>query len=96
MGGRPHRKDREDSLLDHDGLDGDTDSGGGGGSGGGVTALGLVSVGFFWVSGGLYGNEPLIASAPPGILMLALLVMMAPVPFTMGCDIAHIADTLKS
>ena len=75
MGGRPHRKDREDSLLDHDGLDGDTDSGGGGGSGGGVTALGLVSVGFFWVSGGSYGNEALILSAPPGILLFGITVV---------------------
>jgi len=33
---------------------------------------GMVAVGFFWVSGGLYGNEGLIASAPPLILLLAI------------------------
>jgi amino acid transporter len=40
--------------------------------GGGVTAFGLVAVGFFWVSGGSYGNEALVLSAPPGVLLLGI------------------------
>ena len=47
----------------------------GGGGGGerapgekGISALGLVAVGFFWVSGGSYGNEALVLAAPPGTL----------------------------
>ena len=38
----------------------------------GISALGLVSVGFFWVAGGSYGNEALILAAPPGILLLGV------------------------
>ena len=30
-----------------------------------VGVLSLVVIGFFWVSGGIYGNETLVASAPP-------------------------------
>ena len=32
----------------------------------------LVSIGFFWVSGGIYGNEPIAATAPPAIVLIAM------------------------
>lgn len=44
-------------------------------SGGGITAFGLVAVGFFWVSGGSYGNEALVLSAPPGVLLFGVSVV---------------------
>lgn len=31
----------------------------------------LLVIGFFWVSGGCYGNEELFAAAPPGVVLLA-------------------------
>jgi amino acid transporter len=43
---------------------------------GNLGMMGMVGVGFFWVSGGLYGNEIMVASAPPGVLIL-LLVLVA-------------------
>ena len=30
--------------------------------------LGMVAIGFFWVSGGVYANEPLVNSCPPGFV----------------------------
>jgi len=42
---------------------------------GGVTTFGLVAVGFFWVSGGSYGNEALVLAAPPGELLFYLVVV---------------------
>jgi hypothetical protein len=41
----------------------------------GITAMGLVAVGFFWVSGGSYGNEALVLAAPPGELLAGLVVL---------------------
>ena len=37
----------------------------------------MVGVGFFWVSGGLYGNEALLAAAPPGVIITCLLAVSA-------------------
>ena len=34
--------------------------------------LGMVAIGFFWVSGGVYANEPLVNSCPPGFVFLGL------------------------
>ena len=34
-----------------------------------VSTLSLVVIGFFWVSGGIYGSEELISAAPPGIVL---------------------------
>jgi hypothetical protein len=48
---------------------------GAGAAAGGISALGLVSVGFFWVSGGSYGNEALVLSAPPGMLLFGITVI---------------------
>ena len=39
---------------------------------GGISGLGLAAIGFFWVSGGSYGNEALVLAAPPGILFLTI------------------------
>ena len=41
----------------------------------GVGVLSLVVIGFFWVSGGIYGNEELISAAPP-LMVIA---------WTLGC-----------
>lgn len=41
----------------------------------GVGVFGLVAVGFFWVSGGSYGNEALALSAPPGLLFFGITVV---------------------
>ena len=35
---------------------------------------GLVVIGFFWVSGGIYGNEALVCAAPPAYILLFALV----------------------
>jgi hypothetical protein len=53
-----------------------------GANSGGISAMGLVAVGFFWVSGGSYGNEGLVLSAPPepllfGKLLLSCLLRLA-------------------
>ena len=49
--------------------DGDGPGGGGGGGGGGghaktISVMHLAVLGFFWTSGGIYGNEELLAAAP--------------------------------
>ena len=31
--------------------------------------FGVVAVGFFWVAGGSYGNETLVAAGPPGFIL---------------------------
>ena len=41
----------------------------------GISAMGLVAVGFFWVSGGSYGNEALVLAAPPGDLFFGIVVI---------------------
>eukprot|EP00931_Biecheleriopsis_adriatica_P067563 TRINITY_DN41682_c0_g1_i1.p1 TRINITY_DN41682_c0_g1~~TRINITY_DN41682_c0_g1_i1.p1 ORF type:complete len:459 (+),score=56.04 TRINITY_DN41682_c0_g1_i1:102-1478(+) len=35
----------------------------------------LVAIGFFWVSGGIYGNETLIHAAPPAVVISVTLAM---------------------
>jgi amino acid transporter len=35
--------------------------------------LGMVTIGFFWVSGGVYANEPLVNSCPPGFVFIGLI-----------------------
>ena len=42
---------------------------------GGITGIGLAAIGFFWVSGGSYGNEALVLGGPPGTLFLAIIVL---------------------
>lgn len=42
---------------------------------GSLGTLGMIGVGFFWVSGGLFGNEILVASAPPGVIMVAVILV---------------------
>jgi amino acid transporter len=34
--------------------------------------VGMVAIGFFWVCGGVYANEPLVNSCPPGYVFLGL------------------------
>ena len=41
----------------------------------GVSGIGLAAIGFFWVSGGSYGNEALVLAAPPGLLFLAITLL---------------------
>eukprot|EP00040_Diaphanoeca_grandis_P021267 m.113253 g.113253 ORF g.113253 m.113253 type:complete len:524 (-) comp28258_c0_seq1:51-1622(-) len=36
--------------------------------------LGLLLIAFFWVSGGIYGNEALIGAGPPGYVFLLLIL----------------------
>jgi len=40
-----------------------------------VGLLSLIVIGFFWVSGGIFGNEELISAAPPSIVLLFTLVI---------------------
>jgi amino acid transporter len=41
----------------------------------GISGLGLAAIGFFWVSGGSYGNEALVLAAPPGMLFLSITLL---------------------
>ena len=38
-------------------------------------AVSLVVIGFFWVSGGVYGNESLLSAGPPLVVLVATLVL---------------------
>ena len=40
-----------------------------------VGLFGMVVMGFFWVCGGMYGNEELLGTAPPALVLLALIVV---------------------
>ena len=40
-----------------------------------VGLFGMVVMGFFWVCGGMYGNEELLGTAPPSLVLLALIVV---------------------
>ena len=40
-----------------------------------VGLSGMVVMGFFWVCGGMYGNEELLGTAPPALVLLALIVV---------------------
>ena len=46
-----------------------------------VGVCSLVVIGFFWVSGGIYGNEELVSAAPP-LIVCAFTVLM-PVAFSL-------------
>jgi amino acid transporter len=39
-----------------------------------VSTIGLLLIGFFWCSGGIYGNESLLEAAPTGFAFLALIL----------------------
>lgn len=57
-----------------------------------VGVMGMVFIAFFWVSGGIYGNEELIGSAP-GLYVLLLVVAM---PLVFSLPIALITAELAS
>ncbi|KAG8457234.1 hypothetical protein KFE25_009813 [Diacronema lutheri] len=57
-----------------------------------IGLLGFVTIGFFWVHGGIYGNESLLHAAPPLYLFLMLLI----VPFVYSLPIALIVAELAS
>lgn len=59
---------------------------------GNYSFFGLLVIGFFWVSGGCYGNEELFASAPPGIVLPCLLL----VPFFYSLPLAMITTELTA
>ena len=40
-----------------------------------VGLMGMIVMGFFWVCGGMYGNEELLGTAPPALVLLALIVV---------------------
>jgi len=56
-----------------------------------IGVRGLVVIGFFWVSGGVYGNEALVAAAPPLFVLLFLLLL----PFGFSLPIALITAELS-
>lgn len=39
-----------------------------------ISTIGLLLISFFWVSGGIYGNESLLEAAPTGYAFLSLLL----------------------
>ena len=43
--------------------------------GGRIGLFGMVVMGFFWVCGGMYGNEELLGTAPPLLVLSALIVV---------------------
>ena len=49
-----------------------------------VGLFGMVVIGFFWVCGGMYGNGELLGTAPPALVLLALIV----VPFSAACTLS--------
>mmetsp|Transcript_13393 Transcript_13393/g.34126 ORF Transcript_13393/g.34126 Transcript_13393/m.34126 type:complete len:663 (-) Transcript_13393:76-2064(-) len=57
-----------------------------------VGVMGMVCIAFFWVSGGIYGNEELIGSAP-GAYVLTMVVVM---PLVFSLPIALITAELAS
>jgi len=46
-----------------------------------VGLLSLIVIGFFWVSGGIYGNEELVKAAPP--LIALLFTLLIPICFSL-------------
>lgn len=40
-----------------------------------VGLFGMVVMGFFWVCGGMYGNEELLGTAPPALVLVALVLV---------------------
>lgn len=57
-----------------------------------IGVLGMVVTGFFWVHGGIYGNEALLSAAPPAYLFVMLLF----VPFVYSLPIALIVAELST
>ena len=57
-----------------------------------VGICGLVVIGFFWVSGGIYGNEAMLMAGPP----LYVFILLGIVPFVYSLPIALIVAELKS
>ena len=57
-----------------------------------VGVLTLVVIGFFWISGGIYGNETLVSSAPP----LTVLIWMLAVALFFALPIALITAELAT
>ncbi|EOD24390.1 hypothetical protein EMIHUDRAFT_238517 [Emiliania huxleyi CCMP1516] len=68
------------------------------GSGGGtrpgkkIGVWGMVVVGFFWVHGGIYGNEAMLMAGPP----LYVFIMLGVVPFVYSLPIALIVAELST
>ena len=57
-----------------------------------IGVLGMVVVGFFWVHGGIYGNEAMLMAGPP----LYVFIMLGIVPFVYSLPIALIVAELSS
>ena len=57
-----------------------------------VGLLGMVVVGFFWVHGGVYGNEAMLVAGPPRYVFFLLAV----VPFVYSLPIALIVAELST
>ena len=52
----------------------------------------MVVVGFFWVHGGIYGNEAMLMAGPP----LYVFIMLGVVPFIYSLPIALIVAELST
>jgi len=65
---------------------------GSGGDGKKVGVWGMVVVGFFWVHGGIYGNEAMLMAGPP----LYVFIMLGIVPFVYSLPIALIVAELST
>ena len=57
-----------------------------------VGVLGMVVVGFFWVHGGIYGNESMLMAGPP----LYVFILLGVVPFVYSLPIALIVAELST
>ena len=57
-----------------------------------IGVWGLLVIGFFWVHGGIYGNEAMLMAAPPAYVF----VMLGIVPFVYSLPIALIVAELST
>ena len=57
-----------------------------------VGIWGMVVVGFFWVHGGIYGNEAMLMAGPP----LYVFILLGIVPFVYSLPIALIVAELST
>ena len=57
-----------------------------------IGVWGLLVIGFFWVHGGIYGNEAMLMAAPP----VHVFVMLGLVPFVYSLPIALIVAELST
>mmetsp|Transcript_5033 Transcript_5033/g.10928 ORF Transcript_5033/g.10928 Transcript_5033/m.10928 type:complete len:491 (+) Transcript_5033:78-1550(+) len=57
-----------------------------------IGTLSLIVIGFFWVSGGVYGNETLLSAAPP----LAVLLFTATIPLLFSLPSALLTAELAT